>query len=164
MKNPNIKYNGDQMARTKNIGFGIKQPSETCTDNNCPFHSALKIRGKQFIGRVVSDKMQKSAVVEWVGWRSIPKHERYKKSRTKITAHNSPCVNAVEGDMVRVVECRALSKTKNFVITEVLGKVEKYELEKEALEEGKHKEKAKEEQKKVEAKHQSEQQKQEMKE
>jgi small subunit ribosomal protein S17 len=152
------------MTRTRNIGFEIKSPSAKCNDNSCPFHSAVKVRGKQFIGRVVSDKMQHSAVVEWVGWGHIPKYERYKKRRTKVTVHNSPCVNAVEGDLVRVGECRPLSKTKNFVILEIIGKVEKYALEKEALEEGKHKEKLKEEMKKVEAKQETQQFKEEYKE
>lgn len=140
------------MTRTRNTGFEIKLPSNTCTDKNCPFHGTLKIRGKQFVGRVVSDKMQYSVVVEWIGWRHIPKYERYKKTRTKVAAHNPSCINAVEGDLVKIGECRPLSKTKNFVVLKVLGKAEKYDLEKEALEEGKHKEKLKEEANKAEAK------------
>jgi small subunit ribosomal protein S17 len=131
------------MVRTRKAGFGTEQPSETCDDSNCPFHGSLKIRGKQFTGKVVSDKMQRSVVVEWVGWRHIPKYERYKRAKTKVLAHNPPCVNAVEGDMVKIGECRSLSKTKSFVVIQKLGKSEKYELEKEAMEEGKHKEKEK---------------------
>jgi small subunit ribosomal protein S17 len=132
------------MTRTKETGFGIKAPSKSCEDKNCPFHGTLKVRGKQFTGTVVSQKMQRSVVVEWVGWRFIPKYERYKKTKTKVTAHNPPCVHAVEGDVVKIGECRPLSKTKNFVVLKVLGKEEKYALEKEALEEGKHKEAQKE--------------------
>lgn len=131
------------MTRTRKAGFGTEPPSESCDDSNCPFHGSLKIRGKHFTGKVVSDKMQRSVVVEWVGWRYIPKYERYKRAKTKVLVHNPPCINAAEGDMVKIVECRPLSKTKSFVVIQKLGKVEKYRLEKDALEEGKHKEKEK---------------------
>ncbi|MBU2561294.1 MAG: 30S ribosomal protein S17 [Nanoarchaeota archaeon] len=132
------------MARTRKAGFDIELPKESCNDKNCPFHGTLKVRGKQFTGKVVSDRMQHSVIVEWLGWRYIPKYERYKKTRTRIIAHSPPCINPVEGDIVKIGECRPLSKTKNFVVLKVLGKVEKYELEKEALAEGKRKEKPKE--------------------
>jgi small subunit ribosomal protein S17 len=131
------------MARTRKVGFGIESPSRTCDDVNCPFHGTLKTRGKQFTGKVVSDKMQKAVIVQWIGWRRIPKYERYRKTKTKVVAHNPPCIDAKEGDIVKILECRPLSKTKNFVVVHVQGKAEKYELEKGALEEGKHKEKEK---------------------
>jgi ribosomal protein S17 len=86
--------------------------------------------------------MQHTVVVEWEGWRYIPKYERYRRTRTRLLAHNTPCINAAEGDMVLIAECRPLSKTKNFVVLKVLGKLEKYALEKEAMEEAKHKAKA----------------------
>lgn len=135
------------MTRTRKVGFGIKPPTETCDDVNCPFHGTLKTRGKQFTGKVVSDSMQRSVKVQWVGWRNIPKYERYKKTRVKVLAHNPPCIDAKEGDIVRIAECRPLSKLKNFVVLQVQGKAEKYALEKNALEEGKHKEKEKTKQK-----------------
>lgn len=134
----------NQMARTRKAGFGTEPPSESCNDKNCPYHGNLKVRGKQFTGKVISDKMQRSVTVEWLGWRFIPKYERYKKTRTSVIAHNPPCINVSEGDIVKIAECRPLSKTKNFVVLKVIGKMEMYKLEKEALEEGKHKEKAKE--------------------
>jgi small subunit ribosomal protein S17 len=132
------------MTRSRTTGFGIEAPQKGCDDKNCPFHGTLKVRGKQFTGKVVSHKMQRSVVVEWQGWRHIPKYERYKRTRTKVIAHNPPCINAAEGDRVMIGECRPLSKMKNFVVMKVLGKLEKYALEREALEEGKHKIKKKE--------------------
>ena len=36
--------------------------------------------------------------------------------KTKIKTHNPPCINAKEGDMVKMMECRPLSKMKNFVV------------------------------------------------
>jgi len=127
------------MTRSRSMGFGVEAPQKACDDKNCPFHGTLKVHGNQFTGKVVSHKMQRSVTVEWQGFRLIPKYERYKRTRTKITAHNPPCIDAVEGDMVVIGECRPLSKTKNFVVIKVLGKLEKYAFEKEAREEGKHK-------------------------
>ncbi len=134
----------NQMTRTRSTGFSIEAPKETCTDKNCPFHGTLKSRGKHFTGKVVSDKMQRSVKVEWTGARYIPKYERYKKTKTAVIAHNPQCINAVEGDMVKIAECRPLGKTKNFVVLKVLGKADKHEMEKQSLEEGKHKQKKKE--------------------
>jgi small subunit ribosomal protein S17 len=132
------------MSRIKNTGMQITPPTQSCEDRNCPFHGNLKIRGKQFTGTIVSDKMQKSAVVEWTVWRFLPKYERYKKIRTTVSAHNPKCVDAKEGDIVLISECRPLSKTKNFVIIQVKGKERTFEIKKETEEESKHKIKAKE--------------------
>jgi small subunit ribosomal protein S17 len=128
------------MTRTKKIGIETKPPSKTCDDPNCPFHGELKVRGKSFTGTVLSDKMQKSVTVEWQGRRFVPKYERYKKIRTKVIAHNPPCLDASEGDRVVISECKSLSKRKNFVVIEVLGEDFDYQLKKEALDEGRHRE------------------------
>ena len=135
----------NQMTRTKKTGIDTRPPGQTCEDPKCPYHGKLKVRGKLFTGTVVSDKMQKSVVVEWLGWRFIPKYERYKKTRTKVAAHNPKCIDAKEGDVVQISECRPLSKTKNFVVMGIGGKERDYELKKEAVAEAKHKAKAKEE-------------------
>jgi small subunit ribosomal protein S17 len=133
------------MTRTRTIGFGIETPTQTCTDKKCPFHGLLKVRGKQFTGKVVSHKMQHSALVEWTSWKHIQKYERYKKIKTKIVVHNPTCIDAKEGDIVKIAECRPLSKVKNFVILHILGKAAKHDLEKEAKEQGKYRKKIKEE-------------------
>jgi small subunit ribosomal protein S17 len=139
-------------SRTKSIGITTFLPNQKCTDNNCPFHGTLKVRGKQFAGTVVSSKMQRSAIVEWEGKKFVPKFERYMRTRTKVAAHNPECITAREGDVVTVAECRPISKTKSFVIVEVQGRETKYALRKEALEEGKHRIKAKEEENLAESK------------
>ena len=132
------------VKRTKNAGLAVPKPETECDDINCPFHGTLKIRGKQFTGVVVSSKMQKSVSVEWGDKIFIPKYERYKKTKTKVIAHNPDCIGAVEGDQVKIIECRPLSKTKNFVVVQVIGKENLYALDKELQKEGRHKEKAKE--------------------
>lgn len=126
--------------RTRNPGFEFNPPADQCTDRTCPFHGSLKLRGKSFTGLVKSAKMQKSVLVEWKGSRFITKYERYKKTKTKVCAHNPSCINAKEGDYVNIMECRPLSKTKNFCVVEVVGKERVFELERELEQEGKHKE------------------------
>jgi small subunit ribosomal protein S17 len=50
--------------------------------------------------------------------RYIPKYERYELRTGKYKAHNPPCIGAKVGAKVKIMECRALSKTKSFVVIE----------------------------------------------
>ena len=93
-----------------------------CDDKKCPFHGKVTLRSKTFTGTIVSVNPHKTCVVEWENWKFLPKYERYEKRRTRVSVHNPPCIEAGKGDNVEIVECRPLSKTKNFVITKVLGK------------------------------------------
>jgi small subunit ribosomal protein S17 len=129
---------------SKNIGLDIEAPKGKCNDNNCPFHGSLRVRGRQFKGIVISSKMHSTATVEWSRTEYIPKYERYEKKRSKVKAHNPKCINAAEGDIVRIIGCRPLSKTKNFVIIEKLGREKLFTERIEAEEESKVKEKKKE--------------------
>jgi len=95
--------------------------AENCTDKKCHHHGGLSVRGRQFTGVVVSTKMRNTAIVEWEWQRTIPKFERYEKRTTNLKAHNPACISAKEGDIVKVYECRPLSKSKNFVIVEKAG-------------------------------------------
>ena len=89
--------------------------------------------------------MQKTATVEFERRSFISKYERYEKKRTRIKAHNPECLGAKDGDIVRISECRPLSKTKTFVIIENLGKEKGFEERREALEESKKRKEVKEE-------------------
>lgn len=111
------------MARTetKSIGIVAEAPKQKCIDAKCPFHGKLSVRGRQFTGLVVSTKMRKTAVIEFERLNFLKKYERYEKRRTKLKAHNPQCINALEGDIVNLVECRPLSKTKSFVVVQKLG-------------------------------------------
>ena len=82
------------------------------------------IRGKTFVGKVVSAKMHRTVVVEWERKIPIPKYERFEKRRSKVAAHNPDEINAKEGDTVKIQETKPLSKTKNFTVIEVLEKAE----------------------------------------
>jgi len=105
----------------RDIGVEAKPPQKECKDPNCPWHGKLPIRGKILEGIVVSAKAQKTAIVERRYLHYVPKYERYERRRSRIAAHNPPCINAKEGDRVRIAECRPLSKTKHFVIIEKIG-------------------------------------------
>src|SRR3989344_8705007 len=111
------------MAKTesRNIGMVLESPKTKCTDVNCPFHGKLSVRGRQFVGTIISTKMRKTAVLEFERLYHVPKYERYEKRRTKLKVHNPECISSKEGDVVKIMECRPLSKTKNFVIIEKLG-------------------------------------------
>lgn len=101
----------------KNIGIqGIETPKESCTDRNCPFHGNLKVRGRIFKGKVVSDKMTKGIIMEFEQLYKLPKYERFAKKIVRIKAQNPPCINAKLGDNIVIGECRRLSKTKSFVV------------------------------------------------
>lgn len=89
-----------------------------CFDKKCPFHGGLSTRGKILTGKVISDRMQRTVVVQVDYLRYYPKYKRYARSRSKIHAHNPPCINAVKGDIVKIAECRPLSKTVSFVVIE----------------------------------------------
>ena len=41
-------------------------------DKNCPFCGSVKIRGKTFTGKVISDKMNKTCTIEWARKHYIP--------------------------------------------------------------------------------------------
>jgi small subunit ribosomal protein S17 len=75
---------------------------------------------KTQIGTVVSDKMQKTAVVEVTLWKTdrIIK-KRYKRYR-RFMAHNPENAYKV-GDKVEIVETRPLSKNKRWEIRRKIG-------------------------------------------
>lgn len=107
--------------------------------------SSLSLRGRTFIGTVISARMQKTVTVEWERKHFLKKYERYEKRKSKVKAHNPESVNAKEGDVVKIMECRPISKTKNFIVVEVLGKERGFKERMEAEEESKARKPVKEE-------------------
>jgi len=77
---------------------------------------------KQLIGKVVSNKMDKTIVVEI---ENLVMHPLYKKSvrRTKkIKGHDEKNECSI-GDVVKVEETRPLSKEKRYRLVEIIEKV-----------------------------------------
>jgi small subunit ribosomal protein S17 len=72
-------------------------------------------------GRVVSTKMQKTVTVLIERQVKHGLYGKYIKRSTKLHAHDEEG-KCKDGDMVRVAECRPLSKTKNWRVVEVLAR------------------------------------------
>lgn len=108
----------------KNIGIETTKPSKApkIVDPKDPFYGSVKVRGRTFTGTVISAKMQKTVSVEWPRRRFNAKYERFEMRRTKVKAHNPESIDAKEGDIVKIIESRPLSKTKNFVVIEIVKK------------------------------------------
>ena len=74
---------------------------------------------KERVGVVTSDKMEKSIVVSVERKVKHPKYGKFVKKTTKFVAHdeNNDCHL---GDIVRIMETRPLSKSKNWRLVEVI--------------------------------------------
>ena len=71
-------------------------------------------------GRVVSNKMDKTVTVLIERHVKHALYGKYLRRSTKLHAHDED--NACkEGDLVRVTECRPLSKTKNWRVVEIVA-------------------------------------------
>jgi small subunit ribosomal protein S17 len=74
---------------------------------------------KSFTGRVVSDKMDKTIVVAISERKLHPLYKKYLTMTKKVKAHDEQN-DAHEGDTVRVIEARRVSKDKHWRLAEVL--------------------------------------------
>ena len=82
--------------------------------------STSESNARTMVGKVVSDKMDKTIVV--MIERSVPhrKYGKIMKRMTKIHAHDENEVCQI-GNTVKVRESRPLSKTKSWVLVEVIS-------------------------------------------
>jgi small subunit ribosomal protein S17 len=78
-------------------------------------------RQKELIGYVVSNKMQKTIVVEVTRQKSHPLYKRVIKRSRRFYAHDEQN-QAHVGDVVRLVETRPLSKLKRWKLAEIVRK------------------------------------------
>ena len=98
--------------------------AEKCIDKNCFAHGTLKTRGQVMEGTVVSDKPKRTVIIERDRVKRVPKYERYERRRSRISAHNPDCIRAKIGDLVRIAECRKISRTKAWTVTEIIQRGE----------------------------------------
>lgn len=82
----------------------------------------VKKQRRTLIGEVISNKMDKTIVVEIVHTKSHDLYHKIINRTTKIHAHdeNNEC-NI--GDIVKIAESRPISKTKAWVLVEIIEKV-----------------------------------------
>ncbi|MCC5890963.1 MAG: 30S ribosomal protein S17 [Alkalibacterium sp.] len=74
---------------------------------------------KVYQGKVVSDKMDKTIVVEIATQKQHRKYKKLLKYSTKFKAHDENNT-AKTGDVVKIMETRPLSKDKRFRLLEVV--------------------------------------------
>jgi small subunit ribosomal protein S17 len=78
-------------------------------------------RRKVRIGKVVSNKMQKSIVVSIERRVPHPIYKKYFRRTSKLMAHDEKREAGI-GDTVKIVETRPLSKLKRWRLVEILEK------------------------------------------
>ncbi|MBX2859791.1 MAG: 30S ribosomal protein S17 [Vampirovibrio sp.] len=78
---------------------------------------------KERVGTVVSNKMDKTIVVKVEEKRPNPKYKKYQNRSVKFSAHdeNNTCH---EGDVVRIVESRPISKNKNWQLKDIIERTQ----------------------------------------
>lgn len=74
-------------------------------------------------GRVVSNKMDKTAVVLVLRKIKHPIYGKYIKRSSKIHIHDEGNI-CQEGDLVKIAETRPISRTKSWKLVEVIEKAE----------------------------------------
>ncbi len=80
---------------------------------------------KTLTGTVVSDKMNKTAVVLLERKVKHPKYGKYIKKSTKYKVHDQD--NACKiGDVVKITEVRPISKNKSWKLVEIIGSKESW--------------------------------------
>ncbi len=71
------------------------------------------------VGRVVSDKADKTVTVKLERLVKHPLYGKYIKRSTKVHAHDKDN-RCGQGDLVKIAECRPLSKTKSWRGVEIM--------------------------------------------
>jgi len=121
LETPSSSVKTDRKTRNPGISWqGLQPPQTVCNDKKCPWHGNVRVRGVLLTGRVVKARMKNTVVVEreYLVW--VPKYMRYERRRSRIHAHNPPCIGAKEGDVVLIGETRPLAKSVAFVVLGVL--------------------------------------------
>ncbi len=78
-----------------------------------------KAPSRRTVGRVVSNKMQKSVTVSIERLVQHPAYGKFIRRTTKVMAHDEEGT-CREGDTVAIVECRPISKRKAWRVVEIV--------------------------------------------
>lgn len=84
--------------------------------------ASARNRRKVQVGRVISDKMDKTITVQVERLVRHPRYEKFVRMRTRLHAHDEK-EEAKSGDLVEVMETRPLSKQKRWRLLRVIEKV-----------------------------------------
>jgi small subunit ribosomal protein S17 len=99
-------------------------PAGSAAAPNATSTAASPARRRQVkVGRVVSNKMQKTVIVSVENTTTHRLYHRYMKKTSKFAAHDAESRCQV-GDVVEIVSSRPLSRTKRWRVHEVLKRAE----------------------------------------
>lgn len=79
---------------------------------------------RKMIGKVVSNKMDKTVVVAVERLKTHPLYKKQYKVTARFKAHDENNA-AMIGDMVEITESRPISRDKKFIVTKTVEPVEK---------------------------------------
>lgn len=80
-----------------------------------------KTRKIEKTGKVLSSRMDKSRIVLIESRSRHPFYKKYVINRKKVMVHDESNISG-EGDTVRVIQCRPISKRKRWMVREVIAK------------------------------------------
>jgi small subunit ribosomal protein S17 len=112
-----LRRNYRERAKTKAAAARKDQPA--AEPDVAPEHGPGRAKVRQ--GVVVSDKADKTIIVRVDVTRRHRRYGKILRTSTKLHAHDERN-DAGTGDTVRVVECRPMSRTKRWRLTDVLEK------------------------------------------
>ncbi|MSP24692.1 MAG: 30S ribosomal protein S17 [Myxococcales bacterium] len=75
---------------------------------------------RKLVGLVMSNKMDKTVVVEVTRSYVAPKYKKYVRSRARYKAHD-PKNEYLAGDRVEIQECSPISREKSWVVTRLVS-------------------------------------------
>jgi len=96
-----------------------ENPSKSAGPKHTPATEKPRGRRKTAIGYVVSDKMEKTIVVELESRVQHPKYGKIIRRRTRMHVHDENN-QAHVGDLVEVMACRPISKQKSWRLVRII--------------------------------------------
>ena len=92
----------------------------------------MQTKRKTRIGRIVSNKMDKTVVVAVDTFKRHPLYRKNIRRAVKYKAHDEEN-ECAQGDIVRIIETRPLSKEKRWRVAEIITKKEVVEVQPEEI-------------------------------
>ena len=92
----------------------------------------MEVKRKTRVGKVISNKMNKTVVVAVDVAKRHPLYKKAIKRQVKYKVHDEKGACA-EGDIVRIIETRPLSKEKRWRVGEIVTKKEAVEIKPEEV-------------------------------
>lgn len=79
-----------------------------------------KVIKRSRVAKVIADSTEKTIKVEIEGIVQHPRYKKYIKRHTKFLVHD-PEEKCKVGDLVRIEECRPISKSKKWIVREIVN-------------------------------------------